>query len=362
MRESLRAQLESSAKRHARLQQELADPATLADRPRCRDLSAEFARLAPLVEQYREYERCRQELDAIADLAGEPDAAMQTLVDDERRQLQQQLDALEERIRQLLAVPDPYDAGNAFLEVRAGTGGEEAALFAGDLFRMYGRYAERRGWRVEPLAHHESGHGGCREAVARICGQDVYARLKFESGTHRVQRIPQTESQGRIHTSAATVAVLPEADAVDDVPMPPEDLRIDRFRASGAGGQHLNKTDSAVRITHLPTGLVIECQNERSQHRNKEQAMALLRARLLDRERQRRTEQETRLRRSLVGRGDRSERIRTYNFPQSRVTDHRIGLTLHALHDILEGGLDPLIEPLQQEHQAAQMAHPDGDG
>ena len=361
MRDSLRAQLETSAERHAQLQQELADPATLADQARYRDLSEEFARLAPLVEQYREYDRCRQELEAVADMAGEPDGAMQALVDDERRQLRQRLDALEERINRLLIVSDPYDSCNAFLEVRAGTGGEEAALFAGDLFRMYSRYAERNGWRLEPLAHHESGRGGFREAVARISGQDVYAKLKFESGTHRVQRIPQTESQGRIHTSAATVAVLPEADAVDDIPMPPEDLRIDRFRASGSGGQHLNKTDSAVRITHLPTGLVIECQNERSQHRNKEQAMALLRARLLDLERQRRAEQETSLRRSLIGSGDRSERIRTYNFPQSRVTDHRIGLTLHALHDILEGGLDPVIEPLRREHQAAQMAHHGSD-
>ncbi len=360
MRDSLRARLETSAKRYAQLQQELSDPATLADQSRYRSLSGEFARLAPIVEQYRQYASCRQELQEISDLDGEPDAAMQALVVDERRQLQQRLRTLEERVNQLLIVSDPYDSCNAFLEVRAGTGGEEAALFAGDLFRMYSRYAERSGWRLEPLAHHESGRGGFREAVARICGQDVYAKLKFESGTHRVQRIPQTESQGRIHTSAATVAVLPEADAVDGITMSSEDLRIDRFRASGSGGQHLNKTDSAVRITHLPTGLVVECQNERSQHRNKEQALALLHARLLDMEQRRRNEQETSLRRSLIGSGDRSERIRTYNFPQSRVTDHRIGLTLHTLHDILDGELDSVIEPLQREHQAAQMAHHDG--
>ena len=362
MRESLQARLDRSVERHAWIQQQLADPEVLSDRTRHRDLSSEFARLAPLVDQYQDYQACQQELESISELKDEPDAALRALADEERVRLQQRMGEIEKEIEELLVPVDPHDQCNAFLEIRAGTGGHEAALFAGDLFRMYSRYAEQNGWQIESLNHNEGEQGGFREVVARVRGQDAYARLKFESGVHRVQRVPQTESQGRIHTSAATVAVFPETEDIGEIELSSEDLRIDRFRASGAGGQHLNKTDSAVRITHLPTGLVIECQDERSQHRNREQAMSLLRARLLDRERQRRAEEEASLRRDLIGSGDRSERIRTYNFPQSRVTDHRIGLTLHSLHEMLEGDLNPVIDPLRQEHQAMQLADQDGGG
>ncbi len=356
MRASLQAQLEASVERHTRLQQDLSDPEILADREHYRKLSSELAHLTPLVDCYQQYRACQQELETLTDLEKESDEALRALANEERNQLQERLAALEAEIEQTLLTPEPYDSCNVFLEIRAGTGGDEAALFAGDLYRMYCRYAEQRGWRVETLSHNEGDHGGFREVIARICGDHVYACLKFESGAHRVQRIPQTESQGRIHTSAATVAVLPDAGTVEHIEINPDDLRIDRFRASGAGGQHLNKTDSAVRITHLPTGLVVECQDERSQHRNKEQALSLLQARLLDQEQQRRTAEESALRRSLIGSGDRSERIRTYNFPQSRVTDHRIGLTLHALQEVLEGELNAVIEPLRREHQTLRLA------
>ena len=362
MREFLQAQLDRSVERHAWVQRQLADPEVLSDRERHRDLSSEYARLAPLVDRYQDHQACQRELDSIFELQDEPDAALRALADEERVSLQQRMGEIEKEIEALLVPVDPHDQCDAFLEIRAGTGGSEAALFAGDLFRMYSRYAERNGWQIEPINHNENEQGGFREVVARVRGRNAYARLKFESGAHRVQRVPQTESQGRIHTSAATVAVFPETDEIGETELSPEELRIDRFRASGAGGQHLNKTDSAVRITHLPTGIVIECQDERSQHRNREQAMSLLRARLLDMERRRRAEEEANLRRDLIGSGDRSERIRTYNFPQSRVTDHRIGLTLHSLHELLDGGLDPLIDPLMQEHQAMRLTELSGDG
>ena len=361
MRESLQTRLDHSAKRHARIQQQLTEPKVLADRTRYRELSSEFARLTPLVEQFHKHQSCRQQLQSIAELKDEPEAALRAMAEEEQAHLLQCMGEIEKQIEELLIPVDPHDRCNVFLEVRAGTGGQEAALFAGDLYRMYHRYAEQNGWKVDLLNRNGSEQNGFREVIARVRGHAVYSHLKFESGVHRVQRIPQTESQGRIHTSAATVAVFPETDEISDINLPPEDLRIDRFRASGAGGQHLNKTDSAIRITHLPTGLVVECQNERSQHRNREQAMSLLRARLLDLERQRRSDQEADLRRDLVGSGDRSERIRTYNFPQSRITDHRIGLTLHCLHDMLEGNLNPIITPLLQEHQAMQLANSNGD-
>ena len=362
MRDSLQARLDRSVERYAWIEQQLADPDVLSDRTLHRDLSSEFARLAPLVGQYRDHQSCQRELESVTELMDEPDAALRALAEEERVRLQQRMGDIEKQIEELLVPVDPNDSCNVFLEIRAGTGGNEAALFAGDLFRMYSRYAERNNWQIESLSHNEGEQGGFREVVARVRGRDAYARLKFESGAHRVQRVPQTESQGRIHTSAATVAVFPEGEEVGEIELPPEDLRIDRFRASGAGGQHLNKTDSAVRITHLPSGLVIECQNERSQHRNREQAMSLLRARLLSMEQQRRAEQEASVRRDLIGSGDRSERIRTYNFPQSRVTDHRIGLTLHSLHEMLDGDLDPVVDPLRQEHRAMQLADQAGDG
>ncbi len=351
MKDAIRDQLDTLVARHAQLQSDLSRPDAADDRDHYRESMSEMARLARVVEDYSEYQACMRERDALEEMRKEDsvDAELEILVSEERAQLTQKMEALEKTLLRFLIPADPHDACDVFLEIRAGTGGEEAALFAADLFRMYARYAERRGWSLQLLSAHESEQGGFREAVSRISGKQVYASLKFESGTHRVQRIPKTESQGRIHTSAATVAVLPEIEKTETLTIAPEDLRIDRFRASGAGGQHLNKTDSAVRITHLPTGLAIECQNERSQHRNKEQAMALLQARLLDQERQRQAEQESSRRQELIGSGDRSERIRTYNFPQGRLTDHRIGLTVYALQEILEGDLEAVIEPLQHE-------------
>ena len=278
------------------------------------------------------------------------------MVEEELRSSETQLESLEREIQLLLLPRDPHDDNNIFLEVRAGTGGDEAAIFAGDLFRMYQKYAESRGWPVEVLSHSLGEHGGYKEIIVRIAGQGAYSRLKFESGTHRVQRVPDTESQGRIHTSACTVAILPETEDVEEVVLNPADLRIDTYRSSGAGGQHVNKTDSAVRITHLPSGIVVECQDERSQHKNRARALALLRARLLEQEQARQQSEIAESRRLQVGSGDRSQRIRTYNFPQGRVTDHRINLTLYKLDQLLGGDLDMLVDSLQQEHQAELLA------
>ncbi|RLK51480.1 peptide chain release factor 1 (bRF-1) [Alkalispirillum mobile] len=289
-------------------------------------------------------------------MAGDDDADIREMAEDEISQSQARLEALEAELQVLLLPPDPNDGRNLYLEVRAGTGGDEAALFAGDLLRMYARYAERQGWRLEAVSASEGDQGGYKEVITRVVGEGAWSRLKFESGAHRVQRVPETESQGRIHTSACTVAVLPEPDAVEEININPAELRVDTFRASGAGGQHVNKTDSAIRITHLPTGVVVECQSERSQHKNRAQAMALLQARLQDAQQAEQSAQTTEQRRQLVGSGDRSERIRTYNFPQGRVTDHRINLTLYRLDEILQGDLDQLVEPLRTEHQADQLA------
>jgi peptide chain release factor 1 len=312
----------------------------------------EYARLTPLAERWRGFLGHEQELAAARALAADPDAGMRGLGEEEVERLRAVLATDELELRRMLVPVDPRDVRNVYLEVRAGTGGDEAAIFAGDLLRLYARYAERQGWRLETLSESPGEHGGYKEVICRVVGNGVFSRLKFESGTHRVQRVPATESQGRIHTSAVTVAILPELDEVEDVEINPAELRIDTFRASGAGGQHVNKTDSAVRITHLPSGIVVECQDERSQHKNRSRAMSLLKARLRAAEQQRRDAEEARSRRLQVGSGDRSERIRTYNFPQGRVTDHRIELTLYQLEDIMDGRLDALIEPLQQEHQA----------
>ena len=359
MNDELRARLDAVAARLQELERALADPATARDRERRRELGARHARLAPTVTRYREYRDCERELAGLTELAG--DADLSALAGEERARLKARLRDLEGALLEGAGDEDDGADGDAFLEVRAGAGGDEAALFAGDLFRMYERYAEKRGWELQPLSHHDGERGGFREIVARVRGAGAYARLRYESGTHRVQRVPRTESQGRIHTSAATVAVLPDAPGGDAPELRPEDLRIDRFRASGAGGQHVNKTDSAVRVTHLPTGLAVECQDNRSQHRNREQALALLRARLGEDERRRREAATAQTRRALVGSGDRSERIRTYHFPQGRVTDHRIGLSLHALDRLLEGDLDPLIEPLRAARREAALArHADG--
>ncbi len=356
MKASIRQRLDKTLERFEELRRTLADPALDGSSRAFRELSMEYARLAPLAERYAAYRSLERELEAARAMQGDSDPAMRELGADESQRLGALLDAEQQQLRRLLIPRDPRDGHNVFLEVRAGTGGDEAALFAGDLLRMYSRYAESRGWQVETLSESPGEHGGFKEVICRICGTDVFSRLKFESGTHRVQRVPATEAQGRIHTSTCTVAILPELDEVTDIEINPSDLRIDTFRASGAGGQHVNKTDSAVRITHLPSGLVVECQDERSQHKNRARALSLLKARLLAAEQAKRDAAAARERRLQVGTGDRSERIRTYNFPQGRVTDHRIELTLYKLAAVMDGQLDELIEPLLQEHQAELLA------
>ncbi len=349
------------AARHREIGEQLARPGAADDRRGYRELSREYAQLGEIVPAYDDWRRCTDDIDKTRQLAADGDADMKAMAREELEALEARRGELELQLRKHLLPADPHDDHNVFLEIRAGTGGDEAALFAGDLFRMYGHYAEKCRWRVEVVNAREGEHGGFRELISRINGKGVYSRLKFESGAHRVQRVPETESQGRIHTSAATVAVMPEAEEIDDIEVGPNDLRIDRFRASGAGGQHVNKTDSAIRITHLPSGLIVECQAERSQNRNKARALALLKAKLLDAERGEQRRRQAENRRNLVGSGDRSQRIRTYNFPQGRVTDHRIGLTLYQLPQLMEGELDPLIQPLINEHQADLLAEA-GDG
>jgi len=353
---SLQDKLSSLADRFEEVGALLSDPETIADQGKFRDLSREYSRLEPVVRDFVEWRRVERDLEAAQEMQSDPDAAVRALGEEESASLEQRRERLETELRKHLIPRDPRDDSNIYLEIRAGTGGDEAALFAGDLFRMYGRYAEAQGWRVEIMSASEGEHGGYKEVISRVVGAGAYSRLKFESGAHRVQRVPETESQGRIHTSACTVAVLPEVEAVEDVEVNAGDLRVDTYRASGAGGQHVNKTDSAVRITHLPTGIVVECQDERSQHKNRARAMALLKARLLDAEQEKQVSEQARTRRLLVGSGDRSERIRTYNFPQGRVTDHRINLTLYKLDEILQGNLDVVIEPLINEYQAEQLA------
>ena len=332
----------------------LASEDATRDLDRFRALSCERAEIEPVVARFHDFRRAEDDVAAAIELGHDPQ--MRDYAEEERRAAEARIQALEGELQAMLLPKDPSDERNVFVEIRAGTGGDESALFAADLFRMYARYAERQGWRVEIVSESSSDLGGYREIVARIAGGAVYAKLKFESGGHRVQRVPETEAQGRIHTSACTVAVLPEADPVADVTINPADIRIDTFRASGAGGQHINKTDSAVRVTHLPTGIVVECQDDRSQHRNRAQAMAVLASRLVDRERRERERKEAAHRKSLIGSGDRSERIRTYNFPQGRVTDHRINLTLYKIDAIMDGDLDELIGALAQEFQAEQLA------
>jgi len=356
MTPTLRRKLEALAERREELERLLADPGVVADNTRFRDFSREFSQLEPVATALAAEARAKADLDAAEAMRADPE--LRALADEEITAASARLQELETELSLLLIPRDPRDEGNLFLEVRAGTGGDEAAIFAGDLFRMYARYAERQGWRVEIESDNPGEHGGYREVVARVVGRGAFSRLKFESGTHRVQRVPATESQGRIHTSAATVAIIPEADEVEDITINPADLRVDTYRSSGAGGQHVNKTDSAIRITHLPTGVVVECQTERSQHANRDKAMKRLKAQLLDAERQRQDAAQAESRRLQVGSGDRSQRIRTYNFPQGRITDHRVeGLTLYDLPNVLEGDLDSLVQRLQQEHQADALAH-----
>jgi len=354
LKPSLLLKLDQLAARLAELDHLLAAPESTADMERFRALSKEHAEISPVVATFADHRKAQADLAAADEMAGDP--AMKAFAEEERASARERMAALERELQAALLPKDANDERNVILEIRAGTGGDESALFAGDLFRMYTRYAERNRWKVEMISESPSELGGYREVIARVVGDGVYGRLKFESGAHRVQRVPETEAQGRIHTSACTVAVLPEADPVADITINPADLRIDTFRASGAGGQHVNKTDSAVRITHLPTGIVVECQDDRSQHRNRAQAMAVLATRLVDKERSERQAKEAAHRKSLVGSGDRSERIRTYNFPQGRLTDHRINLTLYKLDQIMDGDLADVTGTLAQEFQAEQLA------
>ena len=358
MKASIRARLQQVAAHFEEIGLLLSQPEVMSDQNRFRDLSREYAALEPVVKSWQAWQEAVDARDNAKEILGEAgdDPDLAELAREEAETAEQRVETLEADLQVLLLPRDPDDDKNIFLEIRAGTGGDEAALFAADLFRMYGRYAEQQGWKLELLSQNANDLGGFKEAVARLEGNGAYARLKFESGTHRVQRVPETESQGRIHTSACTVAILPEQDDVESVDLNPAELRIDTFRASGAGGQHVNTTDSAIRITHLPTGVVVECQDERSQHKNKARALSLLQARLLEQERSRQADEQAESRRLQVGSGDRSQRIRTYNFPQGRVTDHRIGLTLYKLDDVLSGNLDLLIQPLQQEQQALLLA------
>lgn len=349
------------AERHRELALLLAAPDVAADRARFAGFAREYAELEPVIAAYERYQSTRLELTETAGLEQDEDDAIRELAREDAACLRNTLLAVEAELRTLLVPKDPDDERDVYLEIRAGTGGDEAALFAGDLFRMYGRYAENEGWQVDILSERAGEHGGFKEVIARVSGKRVYERLKFESGAHRVQRVPETESQGRIHTSACTVAVLPEQDAITDVALDKADIRVDTFRASGAGGQHVNKTDSAVRLTHLPSGIVVECQDERSQLKNRARAMGLLQAKLLDAARARQEAEQTETRRTLVGSGDRSERIRTYNFPQGRVTDHRIGLTLYKLDEIITGHLQHLIGPLTHEHHADKLRRLGGE-
>jgi len=355
MTPTLRRKLEALAERREELERLLSDPAVVGDNDRFRALSREFSQLEPVATALADEALAKADLAAAEAMRDDPD--LRELADEEITAAQQRLQQLDEELALLLVPRDPRDDGNLFLEVRAGTGGDEAAIFAGDLFRMYARYAERQGWKVEIESDNPGEHGGYKEVVARVVGRGAFSRLKFESGTHRVQRVPATESQGRIHTSAATVAIIPEADDVEDVVINPADLRVDTYRSSGAGGQHVNKTESAIRITHLPSGVVVECQTERSQHANRDKAMKRLKAQLLDTERSKQAAAQAESRRLQVGSGDRSQRIRTYSFPQGRITDHRVeGLTLYDLPNILTGDLDALVSRLTHEHQADELA------
>lgn len=356
MRDAIRQRLEQAIDRADELSRLLAQPEVLARTDQFRELSVEYARVEPLASAFRGWLQLEQELRSAQDMATDPDPEVREMAGQETVALEARLARGEADLLLALVPVDPLDEANVFLEIRAAAGGDEAAIFAGDLFRMYSRYAESRGWQVEVLSENRGEHGGYREIISRVAGKGVYARLKFESGTHRVQRVPATEAQGRIHTSTCTVAILPEAEEVAAVEINPADLRIDTYRSSGAGGQHVNKTDSAVRVTHLPTGIVVECQEERSQHKNRSRAMALLRARLLGAERERQQQQTAATRRLQVGTGDRSERIRTYNFPQGRITDHRIELTLYRVEDVINGSLDLVVDPLASEYRSEQLA------
>ncbi|MFJ4154907.1 peptide chain release factor 1 [Pseudomonas sp. NPDC089752] len=356
MKASLLNKLDTLQDRFEELTALLGDAEVISDQTRFRAYSREYAEVEPVIAAYQNWRKVQDDLEGAQALLKDADPDLREMAVEEVREAKDQLVGLESQLQRMLLPKDPNDGRNVFLEIRAGTGGDEAAIFSGDLFRMYSRYAERRGWRLEILSENEGEHGGYKEIIARVEGDSVYGKLKFESGAHRVQRVPETESQGRIHTSACTVAVLPEPDEQVAIEINPADLRVDTYRASGAGGQHVNKTDSAIRITHLPTGIVVECQEERSQHKNRARAMSWLSAKLNDMQTSAAQNAIASERKLLVGSGDRSERIRTYNYPQGRVTDHRINLTLYSLDEILAGGVDAVIEPLLAEYQADQLA------
>jgi len=356
MKESILFKLEQLSDRYQEVSALLASADVIADQNKFRELSKEYAELEPLVKCFAEYGTCQRALEEAQQLLNDSDPEMREMAREEFSDNEGRLAELEKDLQILLLPKDPRDNANVFLEIRAGTGGDEAAIFAGDLFRMYCRYAESKRWNIEIVSENHGEHGGFKEVIARVNGQNIYGNLKFESGAHRVQRVPDTESQGRIHTSACTVAVMPEVADVGEIDINQGDLRIDTFRASGAGGQHVNKADSAIRITHLPSGIVVECQDERSQHKNRARAMSLLQARLLNQAQEKQTKEQAQTRKSLVGSGDRSERIRTYNFPQGRITDHRINLTLYKLEEVIQGDLDAIIKPLLNEHQAEMLA------
>ena len=356
MNKSILTKLETIVERVEEINALLADPGIINNQDKFRSLSQEYAQIQPLSECYTTYQSTLGDIETAKEMLSESDAEMRELAELELETAEEKKEQLEVELQKLLLPKDPHDESNIFLEIRAGAGGDEAAIFAGDLFKMYSRYAENNRWQVEIVSQSQGEHGGFKEIIARISGKGVYSKLKFESGGHRVQRVPETEAQGRIHTSACTVAILPEVSEVEQIEINPADLKVDTFRASGAGGQHVNKTDSAIRITHLPTGTVVECQDERSQHKNRARAMSILQARLVRAEQEKQAQETAATRKSLVGSGDRSERIRTYNYPQGRVTDHRINLTLYKLEDFMMGNLDMVIEPLNNEHQADMLA------
>ena len=356
MKASLLTKLETLTDRHEEVSALLGDSQTIANQNKFRDLSREYSELEPVVACYAQYRKVRADLEEAQQMLEDADPDVREMAQEEIQSGGERQTVLELELQTLLLPRDPHDSHNVFLEIRAGTGGDEAAIFSGDLFRMYSRYAENERWKIEVLSERPGDHGGYKEIITRVEGRDVYAHLKFESGAHRVQRVPETESQGRIHTSACTVAIMPEAEEVDEVEINKADLRIDTYRSSGAGGQHVNKTDSAVRLTHIPSGIVVECQDERSQHKNRARAMSLLQAKLLTSAQDKQASEQAETRRNLVGTGDRSDRIRTYNFPQGRMTDHRINLTLYKLDEVMEGDLNVIIGPLRQEYQADQLA------
>ena len=356
MKASLLSKLETLTDRHEEVSALLGDSEIISDQNRFRDLSREYSELESVVRCYADYSQVKGDLEEAQLMLEDADPDLRDMAREEIESGSERLSGLETELQTLLLPRDPNDSHNVFLEIRAGTGGDEAAIFSGDLFRMYTRYAENQGWKTEVLSERAGEHGGYKEIITRVEGRDVYAHLKFESGAHRVQRVPETESQGRIHTTACTVAVMPEAEEVDAVDINKADLRVDTYRASGAGGQHVNKTDSAVRLTHIPSGIVVECQDERSQHKNRARAMSLLQAKLMTSAQDKQAEEQATMRRDLVGTGDRSDRIRTYNFPQGRMTDHRINLTLYKLAEVMEGDLGVVVDPLRQEYQADQLA------